>query len=114
MGHRSAVLLGHYSNSTPVLVLRVTNTTGCPSDVCTAVEDTRPVMDRNTDGQDGSYAEGTTKWPAEENSPQGKPSTKKSQSSKGKNIILRACMILKTISSLPAHRQRLTPLSPCL
>jgi hypothetical protein len=59
-------------------------------------------MDRNTDGQDGAYAEGTTKWPAEENRPQGKPSTKKSQSSKGKSIILRAYVILKTIFSLPA------------
>lgn len=59
-------------------------------------------MDRNTDGQDGTYAEGTTKWPAEENRPQGKPSTKKSQSNKGKNIIRRAYFILKTIFSLPA------------
>ncbi|XP_028638702.1 dickkopf-related protein 4 [Grammomys surdaster] len=52
--------------------------TVCVNDVCTAVEDTRPGVDRNTDGQ-----EGTTKWPAEENRPQGKPSTKKSQSNQG-------------------------------
>ena len=59
-----------------------------PPDVCTAVEDTRPVMGRNTDDQDGTYAEGTAKQPTEENRPQGKPSVKKSQSSKGKDIIL--------------------------
>ncbi|KAH0502961.1 Dickkopf-related protein 4 [Microtus ochrogaster] len=57
--------------------------TVCVNDVCTAVEDTRPVMGRNTDDQDGTYAEGTAKWPTEENRPQGKPSVKKSQSSKG-------------------------------
>lgn len=45
-------------------------------------------MGRNTDDQDGAYAEGTAKWPTEENRPQGKPSVKKSQSSKGKDIIL--------------------------
>lgn len=45
-------------------------------------------MGRKTDDQDGTYAEGTEKWPTEENRPQGKPSVKKSQSSKGKDIIL--------------------------
>ncbi|XP_075840638.1 dickkopf-related protein 4 [Microtus pennsylvanicus] len=55
----------------------------CVNDVCTAVEDTRSVMGRNTDDQDGTYAEGTAKRPTEENRPQGKPSVKKSQSSKG-------------------------------
>ncbi|ELW71412.1 dickkopf-related protein 4 [Tupaia chinensis] len=55
----------------------------CVNDVCTAVEDAAPILERQADGQDGTDTKGTHEHPLQEKQPQQKPDTKKSQGSKG-------------------------------
>ncbi|KAF7485587.1 Hypothetical predicted protein [Marmota monax] len=52
-------------------------------DVCTTMEDAAPILERQTDDQDGTDTKGTTEHPMEENKPKRKSNIKKPQGSKG-------------------------------
>ncbi|KAG8512483.1 Dickkopf-related protein 4 [Galemys pyrenaicus] len=54
----------------------------CINDVCSTMEDAIPILERQTDDQDGLDTKGTSEHPIQENKPKRKPSIKKSQSSK--------------------------------
>ncbi|XP_066878634.1 dickkopf-related protein 4 [Kogia breviceps] len=58
--------------------------TCCSQDVCTAMEDATPILERQIDDQDDTDTQGTTEHPIQENKPKRKPNITKSQGRKGK------------------------------
>ncbi|XP_029795950.1 dickkopf-related protein 4 [Suricata suricatta] len=55
----------------------------CVNDVCTAVEDATPILERQIDDQDDIDTKGTNEHPIQENKPKRKPKIKKQQGGKG-------------------------------
>ncbi|XP_014944009.1 dickkopf-related protein 4 [Acinonyx jubatus] len=55
----------------------------CMNDVCTAMEDATPILERQMDDQDDIETKGTTEHPIQENKPKRKPNIKKPQDGKG-------------------------------
>ncbi|XP_067578211.1 dickkopf-related protein 4 [Pseudorca crassidens] len=55
----------------------------CVNDVCTAVEDATPILERQIDDQDDTDTQGTNEHPIQENKPKRKPNIKKSQGTMG-------------------------------